>query len=172
MRKALIIGLIVCVLAVGGIGAAFATGMTFVDGSVGALSLGSGSVDKVDVDYIGYELDTGDNLSVEVDGVYISFVQDIVSQANSTVIFVSLRDVNGDELAYCVATVPASMTLLADDIYKLPIAIGSGVADPADVAVVKVTVAENSSYSTPPGHDQDYGKDAGIIVPPGTSIGP
>jgi len=118
---------------------------------------------------VGYELDTGDNLPVEVDGVYISFDKDLHSSANSTVIFVSLRDAGFQELAYCVATVPASTTLAKDSIYKLPIAIGSTVADPEDVYYVKVTVGENSSYSTPPNHNQDYGKTVGIIVMPGSS---
>jgi len=168
VKKAILIGLIVVVLALGGIGAAFASNVTFT--GVGSLALGTTpAFSNIGVDYLGYELDTADNMPVEVDGVYISFDQNLHSPNNSTVIFVSLRDAGFNELAYCVATVPSSTTLLANTIYKLPIAIGSAEADPHDVYYVKVTVAENSSYSTPPTHDQDYGKDAGIIVMPGSS---
>ncbi len=170
MRKALLIGAIVILIALSGIGAAFATGMNFTE--VGELSLGYTGVPQVNVDFVGFELDTGDNLPVEVDGVYISFDKDLHSDLNTTVIFVSLRDAAFQELAYCVAIVPASTTLDKDAKYKMPIAVGSTVADPGQVYYVKVTVAENSSYSTPPGHSQDYGKDAGIIVMPGASIGP
>ena len=168
MKKALLIGLLVCVLALGAIGAAFASNVTFT--GVGTLALGSTpAFEDIEVDFIGYELDTGDFLPVEVDGVYISFDRNLHSPNNSTVIFVSLRDANFYELAYCVATVPASTWLWANTIYKLPIAIGSAVADPQDVYYVKVTVAENSSYSTPPTNDQDYGKDADIELMPGSS---
>ena len=167
MKKALLLGVIVCVLAISGIGAAFATTMNFTN--VGELSLGHELVSQVNCDFIGYELDTGMDLPVQVNGVYISFDKNIHSGTNSTVIFVSLRAADWTELAYCVATVPSSTWIWADTIYKLPIAIGSAVADPELVYYVKVTVAENSSYSTPATHDQDYGKDGGVILMPGSS---
>ena len=164
MRKALLIGLMVCVLALGGIGAAFATTMNFEN--VGELSLGHELVSQVNCDYVGYELDTGCNLAVEVNGVYISFDKDLHSDVNSTVIFVSLRDCNFVELAYCVALVPPCTTLDAGTVYKMTTADGT-FADPEDVCYVKVTVAENSSYSTL-GGGQDYG--AGTVEPmPGTA---
>jgi len=166
MRRTLLIGVIVVVVALGTIGAAFATNVGF--SNVGALSLGHDAVKDVDCDYIGYELDTGDNLPVEVDGVYISFTENLHSDTNSTIIFVSLRSGDFTELAYCVAVVPACTTLWADTIYKLPCADGT-VADPEDVIYVKVTAAENSSYSTPATHDQDYGKGGGVVDMPGAA---
>ena len=164
MKKAILISLIVCVLAVSGIGAAFATNVGF--SNVGALSLGHDAVEDVNCDFVGYELDTGMNLPVEVNGVYISFDKDIHSNDNSTVIFVSLRDSLFQELAYCVALVPASTTLYATNIYKIQTADGT-YADPELVYYVKVTVAENSTYSTL-GGGQDYG--AGTVYQmPGTA---
>ena len=164
MRKAFLIGVIVCVLAMSGIGAAFATTMEFTE--VGELSLGHTGVSQVDCDYIGYELDTGFHLPVEVNGVYISFNKDLHSTVNSTIIFVSLRNASFQELAYCVAVVPASTTLYATNVYKIQTADGT-FADPEAVYYVKVTVAENSTYSTL-GGGQDYG--AGTVYQmPGTA---
>ena len=165
MRKRLLIGVIVVVLALGTIGAAFATGMDF--SNVGELSLGYTEVSQVNCDFVGYELFTGGGIGVVVDGVYISFDKDLHSDQNSTVIFVSLRDANFNELAYCVATVPASTTLWAGNKYKLPCADGI-TAKPEDVYYVKVTVAEQSAYSYT-GAAQDYGESAGIIIMPGAS---
>jgi len=163
MRKSLLIGVILVVVALGTMGAAFATTMEF--DKVGELSLGHKLVSQVNCDFIGYELDTGFHLPVEVNGVYISFDKDVHSDNNSTVIFVSLRDGNFDELAYCVALVPHSTTLAAGTKYKLPCADGT-FADPEEVHYVKVTVAENSSYSTT-GGGQDYGKDGAVKPMPG-----
>ena len=59
MRKSLLIGLVVCLLALGGIGAAFATGMGF--SNVGALSAGGGNIPQVNTTYVGY--------NVKADGV-------------------------------------------------------------------------------------------------------
>jgi hypothetical protein len=165
MRKRLLIGVIVVVLALGAMGAAFATNVGF--SNVGALSLGHDNVKDVDVDFVGYELDTGMNLPVEVNGVYISFTKNIHSDDNSTVIFVSLRKADWTELAYCVALVPASTTLYKDTIYKLPCADGT-YADPEDVYYVKVTVGENSAYSTL-GGGQDYGEGTGVVDMPGAA---
>ena len=165
MRKHLLIGVIVVVLALGTMGAAFATNVGF--SNVGALSLGHDSVNDVDVDFVGYELDTGCNLPVEVNGVYISFTEDLHSDPNSTVIFVSLRGDDWTELAYCVALVPASTTLHKDKVYKLPCADES-YADPEDVYYVKVTVGENSAYSTL-GGGQDYGEGTDVEDMPGAA---
>ena len=164
MRRAFLIGLIICILALGGIGAAFASSINY--SGVGILALGrTAPFEDIGVDFVGYELDTGDNLPVEVDGVYISFDRDLHSSDNSIVIFVSLRAGDWTELAYCVALVPASETLLEGTIYKIPCADGT-FADPEQVYYVKVTVAENSSYSTLDG-GQDYGKDSGVVDMPG-----
>ena len=144
MRKVLLIGLIVCALAVGGIGAAFATNVGF--DKVGALSLGTTAVKDVNVDFVGYNLDTGYTKPVVVNGVWLSFDTDIHSDDNTTIIFVSLRDGGFNELAYCVLTVAASTTLNAGDTRLVMCSDGSE-ADPEAVVYVKVTVAENSTYS-------------------------
>jgi len=95
MRKAILIGLIVCALAVGGIGAAFATGMNF--NGVKALSVGMGGVPQINVDYAAFHLSSEYQLPVTVDGVYISFDQSFTNAAVS----VTVRDINGNSLAYC-----------------------------------------------------------------------
>jgi len=163
MRKSLLIGLILVVVTLGTMGAAFATTMDFSE--VGELSLGHEEVSQVNCDFLGYELDTGFHLPVEVNGVYISFDKDVHSDNNSTVIFVSLRNALFEELAYCVALVPSTDTLQAGTKYKLRCADDT-FADPEEVYYVKVTVAENSSYSTVHG-GQDYGKDTGVVDMPG-----
>ncbi len=175
MRRALLIGLIVTVLAVSGIGAAFATNLSFTN--VGALSMGRTEVKHVNVDYIGFELDTGSPgpgapaspypPGVVVDGVYISFVEDIISAGeNETVIFVSLRDANWLELAYGVALLPVGETLDNATVYKFQLADGTR-AHPELVEWIKVTVSEQSSYST--GGNQDYGKGGAVVQMPGVA---
>lgn len=62
MRRSLII-LMVCVLVIGGIGATFATGMTF--SNVGALSLKEYSVPQVNVDYLYYHIRSDTECVVE-----------------------------------------------------------------------------------------------------------
>ena len=152
MRKALIIGLIVCVLAVGGIGAAFATGMTFTN--VGALSLGIEPVPQVDCDYVGFHLKSAQGLPVTVDGVYLRFTSSFEDAAFS----VSLRGKAWDgpydpvwndvELAYCAVNGYSQVVgttacfLLEDDAGNLPTA--------DQVFAVKVTVAGQGNYNSPP----------------------
>ena len=75
MKRALLIGLIVCVLAVSGIGAAFATGMNFTN--VGALSAGSTSIPQVNVDGIIWVVETDHPASAY--WVKLSFDQDLGS---------------------------------------------------------------------------------------------
>jgi len=75
MRKALLIGLIVCVLALSGIGAAFATGLDFTNG-VGALSYGQSQVPQANVDEIYWGVETHDGAAVpDVSFVRLSFDQ-------------------------------------------------------------------------------------------------
>ena len=57
MRKSLLIGLVVCLLALGGIGAAFATGMGL--SNVGALSAGGENIPQVNTTYVGYNVIAG-----------------------------------------------------------------------------------------------------------------
>lgn len=75
MKKALLIGLIVCVLATGGIGAAFATGMGF--SNVGALSAGRANIPQVNVDGITWVVESDHPASAH--WVKLSFDQDLGS---------------------------------------------------------------------------------------------
>ena len=81
MRKAILIGVIVCALAVGGIGAAFATGMNLTN--VGALSAGTAGIPQANVDGItwwvnqGYSGATVDN--PWVDAVTLSFDRNLAA---------------------------------------------------------------------------------------------
>ena len=74
--KVLLIGIAVIVLALGVIGAAFATGMDF--SNIGALSSGEGDIEQIDTDYIGF---IGDESGVV--GVALSFDRDLT--AGSTI---------------------------------------------------------------------------------------
>ena len=143
MRRTLLIGLLVIVLAVGGIGAAFATSIGFP--TIGILALGQASVpNPFNVDYVGFHLDSAMGQPVEVDGVYLSFNQGFSNAAFS----VSLRDYWGGELCYCALnghTQGAGQTRcfqLTADSASLP--------SPAQVYGIRVTVAENSVYNAPP----------------------
>ncbi len=80
--KALLIGIAVIILALGVMGAAFATGMDF--SNIGALSSGKGDIEQIDTDYIGF---IGDESGVV--GVALSFTRDLT--AGST-IWVSVND--------------------------------------------------------------------------------
>jgi len=141
MRKSLLIGLIVCVLAVGGIGAAFAAGISSWD-NVGVLSLGTTSVETVGVDYIGYHLNSAQYEDVVVDGVYIS-LDTYISGTNA--VSVSLRAANGDELCYYAAN---NVTWLASETRLVPMITDQGNLPTANqVYKVKVVVATNSHYN-------------------------
>ena len=77
MRKVLLIGVIVCVLAVSGIGAAFATGMTF-PANVGALSTGYAAIPQVNVDGVTWWVNNN-YPTPYVDTVTISFDRDLAA---------------------------------------------------------------------------------------------
>ena len=71
MRKSLLIGLIICLLAAGSIGAAFAAGMGI--GGVGALSKGTATISGKDVASVSYNLDDYGSLKE----VVLTFAQDL-----------------------------------------------------------------------------------------------
>ena len=140
MKKAILIGLIVCVLALSGIGAAFAAGMGF--SNVGVLSLGIEDIPTVNADYIGYHLTSSLGAAVVVDGVYISLNQDI---GPNNAVSVSLRSAGGGELCYYAAN---DVTWLAANTYLVSMTADGGSLPTADqVFKVKVTVATNSHYN-------------------------
>jgi len=142
VKKALLIGVIVCTLAVGGIGAAFAAGMSF--SNVGVLSLGVTAVPEVEADYIGFHLVSAAGQPVTVDGVYLSLDTDI---SGTNAVSVSLRDSNGNSLAWYAAN---DVTWGNAAIQNLPMtATGSTLPTADQVYYVKVTVATNSNYNLP-----------------------
>lgn len=139
-KKAILIGVIICVLTLSGIGSAFAAGMGFTD--VGALSLGITWVPEVNADYIGYHLDSAIYEPVIVDGVYISLDQDI---GPDNAVSVSLRAADGSELCYYAAN---NVTWSAGSVYLVPMtADGGDLPSAAAVYKVKVVVATNSQYN-------------------------
>jgi len=77
-KKALLIGVAVIVLALGMVGAAFATGMDF--SHIGALSSGKADVVQIDTDDVGF-LSSPDGKGV--DSVALSFTRDLT--AGSTI---------------------------------------------------------------------------------------
>jgi len=139
VKRALLIGLIICVLAMGGIGAAFANQLGFT--SIGALAMGWGQLPEISVEDVAWELHSGAGQPVDVDGVYLKFNQGI--PANS-VIFISLRNVGQGELAYYAGVGVGPYT--AHTWHKFPLSDGT-TATPQEVVYIKVTVAENSVYS-------------------------
>ena len=140
MRKALIIGLMVCVLAVGGIGAAFATGLEI--NNVGFLGLGVKNIPTVETDYVGFHLSSAYLLPVTVDGVYISLTEDV---KGSNAVSVSLRAFDGSELCYYALN---DVDWDKGTTYLLTMTADGGTLPTADqVFKVKVVVATNSHYN-------------------------
>ena len=139
MKRILSIGLIVCLLALSGIGAAFATGMNF--SSVGALSLGVKNIPQINTDYVGYHLTSALGDAVVVDGVYISLDTDI---SGTNAVSVSLRAADGTELAAYAAN---DVVWNAADITLVDMLYYTDLPTPDQVFKVKVVVAQNSEYN-------------------------
>ena len=129
MRKSLLIGLVVCLLALGGIGAAFARADLSVTG-VQNLNTGKGIVPQsISVDYVGWVM-AGNGIDVE--DVILGFNADLNGDVS-----VQLTDSNGDAIAGTMTvlgnvTVPDS-GLLTVDVPNVPI---------ASVCDVTVTIAQ------------------------------
>lgn len=81
-NKTILISIVVVVLALGAMGAAFATGMDFFN--VGALSSGETELVQINTDYVGFRSNADG-----IDGVVLSFDQDLT--ADST-IWVAVND--------------------------------------------------------------------------------
>jgi len=143
VKKALLIGLIVCVLAVGGIGAAFATGIGFP--TIGILALGEAQLpNPFNVDEVGFHLKSAMGQPVEVDGVYLSFNQGFSNAAFS----VSLRNQYNQELCYCALN---GHTQVSSETRCFQLTADSGsLPSPAQVYGIRVTVGENSVYNASP----------------------
>lgn len=140
MRKTLLIGLVLCVVALGSMGAAFAAGLGFT--GVGALSLGETWVPTVNADYIGFHLSSSYTNPVTVDGVYISLDQDI---GPTDAVSVSLRAADDSELCYYAAN---DVTWANGTTYLVNMTADTATLPTADqVFKVKVVVATNSHYN-------------------------
>jgi len=140
MRKPFLIGLIVCLVAIGGIGAAFATGMNFNAG-VGSLSTGIGTVPQVNVSQINWGPDdlTYDPLSDEptLTRVWLHFDQDL---NQGTGIVISLYNAAGALIADTLSNLPAA--LAAGGTYQGPnFAIPPAVSQ---IYYIRVTVFEGA----------------------------
>jgi hypothetical protein len=80
VKKALLIGLIVCVLALGGIGAAFATSMSSI--AVGALAYGEADLPEVYIDGVIWGVESDD---ATVWFVKLSFNRDLIANTEISV---------------------------------------------------------------------------------------
>jgi len=94
MRKSLLIGLILVVLALGAMGAAFATSMTLP--GVGFLAAGHADIPQVDVDGVTWWVNNNYAPDYYVDTVSLSFTR---SLAAGTEIGIAVTDSAGDPLA-------------------------------------------------------------------------
>jgi len=138
--KKILVSLMLIAVVVGVMGAASTAGMGF--SGVGALSLGITDVDTVDVDYLGFHLNSALYAPVIVDGVYISLDKDI---SPDNAVSVSVRDSTGNELAYYAHN---DVTWAAADTILVPLtADGGDLPSAKAVCKVKVVVATNSHYN-------------------------
>lgn len=87
---------IVALMAIGGIGVLAAKPLASVSGT-SVLVRGEVPVNDIGVDYVGYRIHSGTFLGAVLVGVYLSFTTDIPA---GTIIFVSVRDSAGAEIAY------------------------------------------------------------------------
>ena len=156
MKKALLIGLLVCALALGTIGAAFAAGITSWN-NVGMLARGSTTVSGIGVDKMGYVISSGVKDPAQLCGVILSFDEYVPA---GSVIFISVRDdgTPSHELAYYAADSLGPIVKGADTTFWLynlsnvqytPGTHLAGLPGVAAVTTIVVTVAGNSSYNTP-----------------------
>ena len=136
MKKALLIGLIVCVLAIGGIGAAFATGLNYK--GMGALSTGKSWVPQANVDeiYWGLEVDDPKDNTPWINCVRLSFDKNL---AKGTVIAVVLYDAGDTIIGFGKLTTTADpLDASAND---TRVYVDGGVSV-KDIYKVRVTVGE------------------------------
>jgi len=136
MRKPFLIGLIVCLVAIGGIGAAFATGMNLTN--VGALSAGTAAIPQADVDGITWWVNQGYSGATAanpwVDEVTISFNRDLPA---GTEIGFAVFDAGGTCQVNVWGELPAA--LLASD--SVDIDLTPGNAPLGDLINMVVTTA-------------------------------
>jgi hypothetical protein len=158
MRKRVLIGVIVVVLALGTMGAAFATGLSSVSG-INVLSRGNVNVPSIGVDYMGYVISSGCNQPAALVGVTLSFTADVPA---GSVIFLSVRNDStpASEVAYYAGVTGALLGMNANHTFYLYDMSNhqytgpgdtntSGFPDVSTVTKICVTVAGGSNYNTP-----------------------
>jgi hypothetical protein len=91
LKRALTIGLVVVILAIGAVGTAFATGMTNSGGTIGLLSEGNFNISQINLTKVAWA-DAPYNGGVWEQWVNLYFDQTITSDAS---IFVTIRDGGG-----------------------------------------------------------------------------
>ena len=143
-----------CVLAVSGIGAAFAGGISSWS-NINVLSRGATTVPEIGVDHMGYVLSSGVMKSAALVGVTLSFDADVPA---GSVIFISVRDdgTPSSEVAYYAGVTAAAISHATKTTFNLydtsnnhypPVT--ANFPDASAVKTIVVTVAGGSSYNTP-----------------------
>ena len=113
MRKSILISLLVGVLALGTMGASFANVLPIPD--IGSLARGEEPVPNIEVDEVGFHLDSSEGTEVRVDGLYLSFTADIDNAAIS----MELRDQYNQGLCYFAQAKNYSQDEKAVHLFKL-----------------------------------------------------
>jgi len=133
-RRALFTGIAVVVLALGAIGAAFATGMSF--SNIGALSSGTGDIPQVNTTYAGY-ITCGEVNHLKVVKVVAAFDRDL---GKGSQVYAGVMSTDGDYVA------KGSRVLLRDreagERVCIPMNQYSVRVDPEDIGEIKVAVAQ------------------------------
>jgi len=136
MRRVLI-GCVVCVLAIGAMGAAFATDLDFA--GIGALSSGTEDVPQANVDEIYWGLEVDDPKDEPwIANVRLSFDQYLYK---GTVIAVYLTDDADVEVGFGKLTTSADIPASANNT-SVPVTDGGGHVVAAGVYNIRVTVGE------------------------------
>ena len=139
MKRVIIVSLLVCVLALGSIGAAFATGMNFPT-TIGALSTGTASVPQVNVTQINPGIDQwgtpiGVNIPVVLDRLWLHFSPDI-STIPAGCIWVAVYNASGTCVGTSTTGSWSGTAYRADFATPLP--------QVSDVYYIRVTVSQPS----------------------------
>jgi len=133
-RKALLIAPAVVVLALGAIGAAFATGIEF--SNIGALSSGTGDIPQVNTTYVGY-VTCGAIDHVKVVKVVAAFDRDL---GKGSQIYAGVMSTDGDYVAKGCTVLLCHRE--AGEKICIPMNQYSAWVDPEDIGEIRVAVAQ------------------------------
>jgi len=153
-KKVILIGVIVCVLALSGIGAAFAAGISSWS-NINVLSRGTVAVPTIGVDHMSYVISSGIQKPAALVGVTLSFTKDVPS---GSTIFISVRDDStpSSEVAYYAGVTGTAISHATNTTFYLydtsnnqypPVTVNF--PDAVTVSKICVTVAGQSTYNTP-----------------------